>query len=120
MNHPWVAAATEFGLPSPLPTICQINLIEVTINDKIEPYILLTIATPAGVNTSFLDMDTFKTLMDDAASIMRNLTPPNPTTKNTKESMMKIHPATKTDMRNEVRGLQLLKDTLKNNGRKMQ
>lgn len=74
-NHPWVEASTVMD-PKPLPVNVSMAPAEMRVPDENggEPKVMraavLTVVTPAGVNTAFLDPTVLEHLMMQGAQIM--------------------------------------------------
>ena len=114
--HPWSEAAQNFGLPMPLPTIFKMDLVQMQDNATQETtaHVLVSIATPAGCTTVFLDEPDFREFMHQGRDILEDFSK-----NNHPANQIQVAPATTTDLRNELRGQHLLKKNANPNGRRI-
>ena len=81
MQHPWVDAAEEFGLPYAIPSITRLQLITVKHESgNEEDKILFSIASATGVTTIFISTDDFAAFFLDCKAIYIQLLESKPTT----------------------------------------
>ena len=114
--HPWSEAAQNFGLPMPLPTIFKMDLIQMqdTNTQETTAHVLISVATSAGCTTVFLDEPDFLEFMEQGREILEDLSKSHHPS-----NQIQIQPANQTDLRNELRGQQLLKKNSSPNGRRI-
>lgn len=70
-NHPWLQASLQGG-PSPVPTGVQMYPVELTNpNGSKIPAALLTVVTPTGVQTVFMNLNDVQVLLIQGATILQ-------------------------------------------------
>lgn len=71
--HPWARAAEVFD-PMPMPVYFRLDKIGVTLEDGTrENAVIITAATPGGVNTYFMNNDDFRAFAENAANMVEEM-----------------------------------------------
>lgn len=74
--HPWKDAADIIGMPEPMACLVHMELVDmIPMQDSQETLqmVIVISATPAGVQTVFMDLEGFNALMEEGRTITRKI-----------------------------------------------